>query len=149
MGIPYSHSYLQQDHQGNMSAFMRRQMGASPVMSTMSSGGYGGGYGAGYGTSYGSGYGTAMMSSPQYMQQPRVQTMAAPQMMVQQAPMQTMAAPQYIQQASVQTMAAPQMMVQQAPMQTMAAPQYIQQAQTFAPTSMMRGASFGRTNMIR
>merc|ERR1712204_93974 len=101
------------------SAFMRRQMGASPVMSTMSSGGYGGGYGAGYGTSYGSGYGTAMMSSPQYMQQARVQTMAAPQMMV-----------------------------QQAPMQTMAAPQYIQQAQTFAPTSMMRGASFGRTNMI-
>merc|ERR1711865_1130846 len=48
--IPYSHSYLQQDHQGNMSAFMRRQMGASPVMSTMSSGGYGGGYGADYGS---------------------------------------------------------------------------------------------------
>merc|ERR1719162_1874623 len=114
--IPYSHSYLLQDHQGNMSAFMRRQMGSSPVMSTMSSGGYG----AGYGTSYGSGYGTAMISSPQYMQQ-----------------------------APVQTMAAPQMMVQQAPMQTMAAPQYIQQAQTFAPTSMMRGASFGRTNMVR
>merc|ERR1719162_2589772 len=110
--IPYSHSYLQQDHQGNMSAFMRRQMGASPVMSTMSSGGYGG--------SYGAGYGTAMMSSPQYMQQ---------------APVQTMAAPQYMQHARVQTMAAPQMMVQQAPMQTMAAPQYIQQAQTFAPTS--------------
>merc|ERR1712008_584493 len=63
----HSHSYLQQDHQGNMSAFMRRRMGASPVMSTMSSGGYGGGYGAGYGTSYGSGYGTAMMSSPQYI----------------------------------------------------------------------------------
>merc|ERR1712123_437101 len=58
-------------------------------------------------------------------------------------------APQYMQQPRVQTMAAPQMMVQQAPMQTMAAPQYIQQAQTFAPTSMMRGASFGRTNMIR
>merc|ERR1719162_204184 len=81
--IPYSHSYLQQDHQGNMSAFMRRQMGASPVISTMSSGGYGGGYGAGYGTSYGSGYGTAMMSSPQYMQQASVQTMAAPQYMQQ------------------------------------------------------------------
>merc|ERR1719162_1635895 len=125
--IPYSHSYLLQDHQGNMSAFMRRQMGSSPVMSTMSSGGYG----TGYGTSYGTGYGTTRMSSPQYMQQApvqtmaapqymqqaRVQTMAAPQMMVQQAPMQTMAAPQYIQQASVQTMAAPQMMVQQAPMQ--------------------------------
>merc|ERR1711892_1258725 len=72
----------------------------------------------------------------------------APQMMVQQAPVQTMAAPQYMQQASVQTMAAPQMMVQQAPLQTMAAPQYIQQAQTLAPTSMMRGASLG-TNMIR
>merc|ERR1719162_91340 len=123
--IPYSHSYLLQDHQGNMSAFMRRQMGSSPVMSTMSSGGYG----TGYGTSYGTGYGTTIMSSPQYMQQAPVQTMAAPQMMVQQAPMQTMAAPQYIQQASVQTMAAPQMMVQQAPMQTMAAPQMmVQQA---------------------
>merc|ERR1711892_898287 len=125
--IPYSHSYLLQDHQGNMSAFMRRQMGG---MSTMSSAGYG----TGYGTSYGTGYGTTMMSSPQYMQQ---------------APVQTMVAPQYMQQASVQTMAAPQMMVQQAPLQTMAAPQYIQQAQPFAPTSMMRGASFGRTNMIR
>merc|ERR1719162_1566408 len=125
--IPYSHSYLLQDHQGNMSAFMRRQMGSSPVMSTMSSGGYG----TGYGTSYGTGYGTTMMSSPQYMQRASVQTMAAPQMMVQQAPVQTMAAPQYIQQASVQSYAAPQMMVQQAPLQTMAAPQYIQQAQSF------------------
>merc|ERR1712123_20244 len=174
--IPYSHSYLLQDHQGNMSAFMRRQMGAAPVMSTMSS--------AGYGT----GYGTAMMTSPQYMQQAPVQTMAAPQMMLQQAPVQTMvapqslapkqatvlsggiggmgsqmmtspqymqqapvqtmAAPQYMQQAPVQSFEAPQMMVQQAPLQTMAAPQYIQQAQTLAPTSMMRGASFG-TNMIR
>merc|ERR1711957_946462 len=160
-------------HTGNMSAFMRRQMGAAPVMSTMSSGGYG----TGYGTSYGAGYGTSMMTSPQYMQQApvqtmaapqymqqasvqtmaapqymqqaRVQTMAAPQMMVQQAPVQTMAAPQYIQQAPGQRFAAPQMMVQQAPIQTMAAPQYMQQAQTFAPTSMMRGASFGRSNMIR
>merc|ERR1712086_499064 len=138
--IPYSHSYLLQDHQGNMSAFMRRQMGG---MSTMSSAGYG----TGYGTSYGTGYGTTMMSSPQYMQQAPVQTMVAPQYM-QQASVQTMAAPQYIQQASVQSYAAPQMMVQQAPLQTMAAPQYIQQAQSFAPTSMMRGASFGRTNMI-
>merc|ERR1711892_889909 len=93
--IPYSHSYLLQDHQGNMSAFMRRQMGAAPVMSTMSS--------AGYGT----GYGTAMMTSPQYMQQAPVQTMAAPQYM-QQAPVQTIAAPQYMQQAPVQTIAAPQ-----------------------------------------
>merc|ERR1719491_1433771 len=118
------------------------------------------------------------MAAPQYMQQAPVQTIAAPQMMDQQASVQTMAAPQsfttscnnmavkqakvlsggiagmgsqapqYMQQASVQTMVAPQMMVQQAPVQTMAAPQYIQQAQTLAPTSMMRGASFG-TNMIR
>merc|ERR1711957_897066 len=35
-------------------SLMRRQMGSSPVMSTMSSGGYG----TGYGTSYGAGYGT-------------------------------------------------------------------------------------------
>merc|ERR1712194_39275 len=104
-----------------MSAFMRRQMGAAPVMSTMSS--------AGFGT----GYGTAMMTSPQYMQQ---------------APVQTMAAPQYMQQAPVQTIAAPQMMVQQAPVQTMAAPQYIGEARTLAPTSVVRGASFG-TSMIR
>jgi len=88
------------------------------------------------------------MAAPAYMQQAPVQTIAAPQMMVQQAAVQTMAAPQYIQQAPVQSFAAPQMMVQQAPLQTMAAPQYIQQAQTLAPTSMMRGASFG-TNMIR
>merc|ERR1719162_2253238 len=118
--IPYSHSYLLQDHQGNMSAFMRRQMGSSPVMSTMSSGGYG----TGYGTSYGTGYGTTMMSSPQYMQQ---------------APVQTMAAPQYMPQARVQTMAAPQMMVQQAPTMMRGA--------SFG-TNMIRGASFG-TNMIR
>ena len=150
-------------------------MGAAPVMSTMSSAGngfYGGGNGCYGATTMGvaapqaittMAAAPAMMTSPQYiqqapvqtmaalqyMQQAHVQTMAAPHMMAQQAPIQTMASPQYIQQASVQTMAAPQMMGQQAPMQTMAAPQYIKQAQTLAPTSMMRGASFGRTNMIR
>merc|ERR1719491_2840952 len=52
------------------------------------------------------------------------------------------------------TMAAPPAMttspryIQQAPVQAMAAPQCIQQAQALAPTSMMRGASFG-TNMIK
>merc|ERR1712194_960306 len=75
-----------------------------------------------------------------------VQTMAAPQYM-QQAPVQTMAALQYMQQAPVQTMAAPQYM-QQAPVQTIAAPQFIGEARTLAPTSVVRGASFG-TNMIR
>merc|ERR1711957_807143 len=93
----------------------------APKQATVLSGGIGG-------------MGSQMMTSPQYMQQ---------------APVQTIAAPQYMQQATVQSFAAPQMMVQQAPLQTMAAPQYIQQAQTLAPTSMMRGASFGRTNMIR
>merc|ERR1711892_600810 len=74
-----------------------------------------------------------MMTSPQYMQQ---------------APVQTMAAPQYMQQSPVQTIAAPQMMVQQAPLQTISGPQYIGEARTLAPTSMVRGAS-SRTNMIR
>jgi len=87
------------------------------------------------------------MAAPQYMQQMPVQTIAAPQMMVRQATAQTMAASQYIQQAP-QNFAAPQMMVQQAPLQTMASPQYIGEARTLAPTSMVRGASFG-TNMIR
>merc|ERR1719162_2920023 len=115
--IPYSHSYLLQDHQGNMSAFMRRQMGSSPVMSTMSSGGYG------------TGYGTTMMSSPQYMQQ---------------APVQTMAAPQYMPQARVQTMAAPQMMVQQAPTMMRGASfgTNMIRGASFG-TNMIRGASFG------
>merc|ERR1712123_40680 len=114
--IPYSHSYLLQDHQGNMSAFMRRQMGSSPVMSTMSSGVYG----TGYGTCYGTGYGTTMMSSPQYMQQ---------------APVQTMAVPQYIQQA--QTFAPTSMMRGASFGRT-----NMIRGASFG-TNMIRGASFG------
>merc|ERR1712123_538677 len=113
--IPYSHSYLLQDHGGNMSAFMRRQMGG---MSTMSS----------------AGYGTTMMSSPQYMQQAPVQTMVAPQYM-QQASVQTMAAPQYIQQAQS---FAPTSMMRGA---SFGRTNMIRGA-SFG-TNMIRGASFG------